>query len=120
MINIKPIIKKALDGICSNVVDGYPNDWEKFPIVAMKEEKNSPHTITDDEEQISTIRYKLDVWTMNESASSLVMEIDKKISMLGLRRIFCEDAPEMRRGLKHKVLRYEGHVDVNNMRVYHD
>lgn len=120
MINIKPIIKQALDKVCNNVVDGYPSDWETFPIVAMEEENNVPHTITDDTEQISTIRYKIDIWTLNESASDLTMKVEEALFHLGLKRIFGADAPEQRQGLKHKVLRFEGDIDVHTKHVYHD
>lgn len=120
MINIKPSITKALKTVCDNVCDGYPSSWEHFPIIAMEEENNVPHTITDDIEQISTIRYKIDIWTFNESASDLTMKVEEALFNLGLVRTFGADAPELRQGLKHKVLRFEGDIDVHTMHVYHN
>lgn len=120
MINVKPIIKKILETICDCVFDGYPTEWENFPIIGIQEENNTPHTITDDEEQIANIRYRIDVWTYNESSSKLSMDVDEKMTSLGLVRTFGADAPEIRQGLKHKVLRYEGDVDVHTFHVYHD
>lgn len=120
MINIKPIITTALETVCDNVCDGYPSNWERFPIIAMEEENNVPHTITDDLEQISTIRYKIDIWTFNESASELAIAVEEVLSNLGLVRTFGADAPELRQGLKHKVLRFEGDIDTHTMHVYHN
>lgn len=120
MINIKAIIKTALDSVCDNVCDGYPSDWEQFPIISIEEEYNVPHTITDDTEQISTIRYRIDVWNMNESASDLAIKAEQALFNLGLVRSFGADAPEHRPGLKHKILRFEGDIDVNTLHVYHN
>lgn len=120
MINIKPKIKTALEKVCDNVVDGYPTAWEQFPIISLEEEYNAPHTITDDQEQISTIRYKIDIFTFNESASDLAIATEKALFNLGLVRIFGADTPEQRQGLKHKVLRFEGDIDVNTLHVYHN
>lgn len=120
MINVKPIVKKALDEICENVVDGYPVSWETFPIISIEEEYNASHTITDDQEQIATIRYKIDIFTKNESASQLTIQAEEALFNLGLKRIFGADAPEQRQGLKHKVLRFEGDIDVNTLHVYHN
>ncbi|MEF9840329.1 MAG: hypothetical protein RR791_05185 [Lachnospiraceae bacterium] len=120
MINIKPIIKKALDVVCNNVVDGYPSTWESFPIIAVEEENNVSHTITDDAEQIATIRYRIDIWTENESASKLAIKAEEALFNLGLVRIGAQDAPELRQGMKHKILRFEGDVDVHTMHVYHN
>lgn len=120
MINIKPYIKTVLDTVCENVCDGYPNTWESFPIVSIEEEHNVPHTVTDDKEQISSIRYKIDVWTKNESASSMATAVEEALFNLGLVRCFYADAPEMREGIKHKVLRFEGDIDVHTLHVYHN
>lgn len=116
MINIKPIIKKELDKVSSNVNDTYPSDWSTFPIIQYVEEDNKTHTKTDDKEQEAYIRYKIDIWH-NRSTSDIAMAVDKVISELGLKRIQCLDTPEPNQ-LKHKVMRYEGIIDVNNMRVY--
>ena len=116
MINIKPIIVKELKKVCSNISDTYPSDWAIFPIVQYVEEDNNTHTKTDDKEQEAYIRYKIDIWN-DKSTSDIAMAIDGVLSNLGLIRIQSLDTPEPSR-LKHKVMRYEGIIDVNNMRVY--
>lgn len=116
MINVKPIIKKELDKISKNVNDTYPSDWTTFPVIQYVEEDNKTHTKTDDKEQLAYVRYKIDIWN-NRSTSDIAIAVDGVLSNLGLVRIQCLDTPEPSQ-LKHKVMRYEGVIDVNNMRVY--
>lgn len=116
MINIKPLILKELKKISENVNDTYPSDWSTFPVIQYVEEDNKTHTKTDDKEQLTYIRYKIDIWN-NRSTSDIAIAVDEVLSSLGLIRIQCLDTPEPNQ-LKHKVMRYEGIIDVNNMRVY--
>ena len=116
MINIKPIILKELKKVSINVTDSYPSDWATFPVIQYVEEDNKTHTKTDDKEQLAYIRYKIDIWN-DRSTSETVLKVDEVLSSLGLIRIQCLDTPDPSQ-LKHKVMRYEGIIDVNNMRVY--
>ena len=116
MINIKPLILKELKKISENVNDTYPSDWSTFPVIQYVEEDIKTHTKTDDKEQLTYIRYKIDIWN-NRSTSDIAIAVDEVLSSLGLIRIQCLDTPEPNQ-LKHKVMRYEGIIDVNNMRVY--
>jgi len=116
MINIKPIISTALKTISSNVNDSYPSDWATFPVVQYIEEDNKTREKTDDKEQKAYVRYKIDIWN-NRSTSDIAVAVDGVISLLGLKRTQCMDVPDASQ-LKHKVMRFEGTIDVNNMRVY--
>jgi hypothetical protein len=116
MISIKSLIRTELEKITENINDAYPSDWAKFPIIQYIEEDNKTHTKTDDKEQLAYIRYKIDIWN-NGSTSDIAVAVDGVLSSLGLKRIQSIDAPEPNQ-LKHKVMRFEGIIDVNNMRVY--
>lgn len=116
MINIKPIIVNELKKVFNNINDTYPSEWTIFPVIQYTEEDNKTHTKTDDKEQLAYIRYKIDIWN-NRSTSDTALKVDEVLSCLGLVRIQCLDTPEPSQ-LKHKVMRYEGIIDVNNMRVY--
>lgn len=116
MINIKSIIYSELKRVADNVNDTYPSDWATFPIIQYIEEDNKSHTKTDDREQLSYVRYKIDIWN-NRSTSDIAVAVDEVLSNLGIKRTQCLDSPDTSK-LKHKVMRYEGIIDVNTMRVY--
>lgn len=116
MINIKPIIYTELKKVSSNVNDTYPSDWTTFPVIQYIEEDNNTRTKTDDKEQEAYVRFKIDIWN-DKSTSDIATAIDVVLSSLGLIRKQCIDTPDPSK-LKHKVMRYEGVIDVNNMRVY--
>lgn len=116
MINIKPLIFKELKKVSTNVNDTYPSDWATFPVVQYIEEDNKTNCKTDDKEQEAYVRYKIDIWN-DSSTSEYANEVDKVIAGLGLVRTQCMDVPDSS-GLKHKVMRFEGIIDINNMRVY--
>ncbi|CIT99178.1 hypothetical protein [Streptococcus pneumoniae] len=85
MINIKPVIYKELQKVADNVTDTYPSDWETFPVVIFLEEQNKPGDWFDDQEQKSSIRYKVDIFD-DTSTSELAVKINQIFESLGLRR----------------------------------
>lgn len=117
MINIKPLIYQELSKLTANVTDTYPDDWETFPVVIFLEEQNKPFDYYDDKEQKSEIRYKIDVFD-KASTSDLSVKINEVFAKLGLKRLDATDVPEPNH-LKHKVMRFEGIVDINTEQVYH-
>ena len=116
MINIKPVIYKELQKVADNVTDTYPDDWENFPVVIFLEEQNKPGEWYDEKERKSNIRYKVDIFD-KDSTSSLAVEIDKIFASLGLRRTDCQDVPDPSH-LRHKLMRFEGIVDLDSQLVY--
>ena len=116
MINIKPVIYKELQKVADNVTDTYPDDWENFPVVIFLEEQNKPGEWYDEKERKSNIRYKVDIFD-KDSTSSLAVEIDKIFASLGLRRTDCQDVPDPSH-LRHKLMRFEGIVDLKSELVY--
>ena len=117
MINVKPQIYEALKKVCDNVNDGYPSDWANFPVVSYIEENNSTRYWTDGREQYANIRFKIDIWCKNQSTSNLAILVDDEMNKLGLKRTQALDVPDPS-GLKHKVLRYDGLINVSNEIVY--
>lgn len=117
MINVKDEVYSAIKDITENVSDSYPATWEKLPAVMYVEEDNKVHEWTDDEEQTAYVRYKIDIWH-NRSTSEWAIKVDAAMSSLGLVRSLCQDVADPS-GLKHKVMRYEGIIDVHTKFVYH-
>lgn len=116
MINVKDQVYDAIKGITENVSDGYPKDWAALPAIQYTEEDNSVREFADGEEQKAHLLYRIDIWH-NSSTSKAALDIDKAIAPLGLRRIACGDVADPS-GLKHKVMRYEGIIDVKTEIVY--
>lgn len=116
MINVKDQVYDAIKGITENVSDGYPKDWGKLPAIQYTEEDNSVVEWVDGKESKAHLLYKVDIWN-NDSTSLVALEVDKAISALGLRRCACGDVADPS-GMKHKVMRYEGIIDVDNQMVY--
>ena len=116
MINVKDQVYKAIKDICPNVSDSYPSEWANLPAIQYVEEDNKVYEFTDGKEDKSYIRYKIDIWH-NRSTSEFALEVDKKVSALGLRRTLCQDVADPS-GLRHKVMRYEGIIDNITQFVY--
>ena len=116
MINVKDQVYKAIKDICTNVSDSYPSEWANLPAIQYVEEDNRVYEFTSGKEDKSYIRYKIDIWH-NRSTSEATLEVDKRVSALGLRRTLCQDVADPS-GLKHKVMRYEGIIDNNTQLVY--
>lgn len=116
MINVKDQVYEAIKEISENVSDSYPSNWATLPAIQYVEEENKVHEFTDGKEDKAYIRYKIDIWH-NRSTSATALAIDAGIAALGLLRISCSDVEDPS-GLKHKVMRYEGIIDVNTEFVY--
>lgn len=118
MINVKDQVYDAIKGITENVGDGYPKDWGILPAIQYTEEDNSVTEWVDGKESKAHLLYKVDIWN-NGSTSETTLKVDAEISKLGLRRIACGDVADPS-GLKHKVMRYEGIIDVDTEMVYNN
>ena len=116
MINVKDQVYDSIKGITENVSDGYPKDWATLPAIQYTEEDNSVYEWTDGAEQKSHLAYRIDIWH-NSSTSAYALQVDEAVAALGLRRRACGDVDDPS-GLKHKVMRYEGIIDVQNEMVY--
>lgn len=116
MKNVKDQVAQALLKVTENVSDSYPSDWANFPTIQYVEEDNKVWERTDNKEDKAYVRYKIDVWN-NRSTSEAVLQVDEVISQLGLVRTLCQDIADPS-GLKHKVMRYEGIIDMNSEMVY--
>lgn len=115
MKNVKDQVFAALDAVFDNVTDQYPSNWADLPAVQYTEEDNKVYERTDKEEK-AYVRYRVDIWN-NKSTSESALKVDAALSKLGLVRILCQDAPDPS-GMKHKVMRYEGIIDMESEKVY--
>ena len=116
MINVKDQVYEALSGVFQNVSDVYPLTWDEFPVIQYTEEANNVITKTDNREQMALLRYRIDIWN-NGSTSNMAIAVDNALAPLGLTRVECADVPDPSNH-RHKQMRYEGVIDVNNEQVY--
>lgn len=117
MQNVKDKIYEAIKDVTENVTDQYPKNWATLPAIQYCEEDNKVLQWADNKEQSSYVRYRVDIWD-NASTSLTALQIDAKVSALGLKRIQCTDLDDQS-GYKHKVMRYEGVINPYNDRVTH-
>ena len=115
MKNIKDQIFNALS-VFENVSDQYPREWADLPALQYTEEENKVYEHTDEGETKSYIRYRIDIWH-NRSTSEAALQVDEILSAFGLVRTLCQDAPDPS-GLKHKVMRYEAIIDMEQDYIY--
>lgn len=118
MINVKSQVYDAIMAkhITGKVSDGYPKEWAVFPAIQYTEEDNSVYEWVDGKESKSHLLYRIDIWN-NASTSDAAMVVDEALSALGLRRKQCNDVDDPN-GFKHKIMRYEGIIDMDNELVY--
>ena len=125
MINVKADIYAALVAGCTgtghsgaDVSDEFPKEWKKFPKVTFTEEQNDVYEWTDNEEKSARIGYRIDVWD-KISTSAVVAEVNAVMASLGFHRTMCIDVP-VAETYKHKQMRYEAILCVDDDNVYHD
>lgn len=116
MKNVKDQVADALYTVTDNVSDAYPSDWAHFPAIQYAEEDNSVYERSCNKEDKAKVRYRVDIWH-NESTSASALAVDDAVAALGLVRTMCQDVPDPS-GLKHKVMRYEGIIDMKSDIVY--
>lgn len=116
MKNVKDQVSAALDEVFDSVTDQYPRDWTELPAVQYTEEDNKSYERDASGECKSYVRYRIDIWH-NRTTSDAAIQADKAMAGLGLVRTLCQDTPDPS-GLKHKVMRYEGIIDLESDRVF--
>lgn len=116
MINVKDQVYSALLKVTDQVSDIYPLTWESFPCIQYSEEANNVVTWTDDHEVTSYLRYRIDIWDKG-STSDTALAVDEQLAALGLIRSECQDVADPS-GLRHKQMRYEVTIDVDDEQTY--
>lgn len=129
MRNIKDQVYSALVSVFGEdaVTDQYPKDWSDLPAVQYTEEDNKVYERTDEGETKSYVRYRIDIFH-NRSTSPAALKVEQALGMplegqrgetapLGLSRTMCQDTPDPS-GMKHKVMRYEAVIDMENDHVF--
>ena len=113
MINQKPIVYKKLkelqdEGTVKDLCEESKQNWSKLPCVTYMELGNEPSDYGDDEEYLSALAIKADVWgTSSSEVSQIAMQVVKKMKELDYERTLYLDVNDSNSKQKHKTMRFE-------------
>ena len=115
MKSVKDQVYAALCTVSENVSDAYPRSWAEGSTIQYTEEQNDVYEASSDAEGMredkALVRYRIDIWN-NHSTSEAALQVDEAMKVTGLKRIACADVPDPS-GMKHKQMRYEGIIDMD-------
>ena len=106
------------------ITDEYPKTWAQLPVIQYSEEENRVYEKTGEGEERSYVRYRIDIWN-NYSTTEAAGKVDAAVGCvkedrqiegvvpLGLVRTSCADVSDPS-GMKHKVMRFEGIISMDN------
>ncbi|NBJ65260.1 hypothetical protein D5266_08730 [bacterium c-19] len=121
MISIKDTVYQTLRKLCENVSDVTISDLSVLPFIRFLEEENKVNEWTDNKEQSTYVRYRIDLWDEADT-TSLALAVDRQMTQeIGLVRMQCIDVADPL-GIKQKTIRFEGILTKNandDIEVYH-
>lgn len=113
MINQKPTVYKKLkelqdEKVVKDVCEEGKQDWSKLPCITYMELGNEPSDYGDDEEYLSALAIKADVWGKSSSeVSKIAIQVVGKMQELGYDRTLYLDVNDSNSKQKHKTIRFE-------------
>lgn len=117
MLGLKTEVYNQLLKVSKNVSDEFPKEFKGLneTLIQYTEEENKVYERTDNKEQMSYVRYRIDIWNQ-KSTTADALAVDNVMSELGLVRTSCSDVDDER--CRHKTMRYEGIIDCRTKIVY--
>lgn len=108
MIDISAIISGALNEIDGVTVYYFsPSVWTALPAVSYFEAENAEHERAGGQEFLSEILYQVEAWTESLSGNtSVTLDIDAKLSALGMKRESCKYDVDNEHNLHHRTMQY--------------
>jgi hypothetical protein len=105
MINLKPVIRTALQELGCPVHPDYPDTVPELPSITFYEATNQDATVSDDEATEALIEFYIHVWGNGvEQVEPLAQQVDSIMKRLGWWRTFGAD--DLTSPIKRKILRY--------------
>lgn len=105
-------VKEQLEQIPnSKTFFSYPEQWPEEPtaVITYAGLNDVPGAFADDEEYITQITVKLDVWHNNpDTVNEVSKEVIRRMRSIGYERKFVCDLYELATGLHHKSMRFQG------------
>ena len=113
MINQKTTVYEKLkelqdNGTVKDVCEEGKQDWSKLPCITYMELGNEPSDYGDDEEYLSALAIKADVWGLSSSeVSKIAIQVVKKMKELGYERTLYLDVNDSNSKQRHKTIRFD-------------
>lgn len=112
MISLKKQLHAALQGICPQVVYGYPRSFTGKTMVFWRESENRRHAQADGGEYLAELNYTLEIFAPGaEAAAALLETADARLQGMGLRREAAAEQFEQDLGISHISARYRALAD---------
>ena len=113
MIDLKQQVYAALNGVCENVICGYPRCYTGGRLVFWRESANSRYAQADGAEYLAELNYTLDIFAPSaEEAALLLAEADARMQGAGFRREAAAEQFEQDLNISHVSARYRALADV--------
>ena len=113
MIHLKAQVHRALEGICPEVIYGYPRDYTGGEVISWRESENRRHAQADGREHLVELRYMIEIFAgCAERAAELMEAVDARMQEAGLRREAAVEQYEKDAALCHTSVRYRALADV--------
>ena len=112
MISLKRKVKSALEGVCPEVICGYPRGFTGGKLVSWRESASRCHAQADGREHLAELNYTLDIFSDSpESASELLAAADGRMLDAGFRREAAQEQLEKDLSVSHITARYRALAD---------
>lgn len=118
MITLKQQLAAALEGVCVQVVFGYPRDFTGIPLLCWRETDSRSYAQADGREHLAELEYSVDIFAASpEEAEEILALADARLQDLGLRRQAAAEQFEQDTALSHISARYRALADAQG-RIY--
>lgn len=112
MISLKQKVKASLEGVCLEVICGYPRGFTGGKLVSWRESANRCHAQADGREHLAELNYTLEIFSDTpEGAYGLMAAADGRMLDAGFRREAAQEQLERDLGVSHITARYRALAD---------
>ena len=112
MITLREAVCAALEGVCGEVVFGYPKDFTGERLLGWRESENRRFAQADGREYLAEVEYTLEIFAPSAGeAWALLAESDGRMEALGFRRESAAEVFEQDGASSHVSARYRALAD---------
>lgn len=118
MISLKQKVKSVLEGVCPEVIYGYPRGFTGGKLVSWRESASRCHAKADGREHLAELNYTLEIFSASpEDAFGLLDAVDGRMLDAGFCREAAQEQLEKDLRVSHITARYRALAD-NEGNIY--